>query len=87
MEKDIVAATQTTACIRCGKCMEVCPSRLMPAKLATLADRGAEEAFVKLDGMECVECGCCTFTCPAKKHLAQSIKTMRRTVMANRRKK
>lgn len=87
MQKDAVAAAETTACIRCGKCMEVCPSRLMPAKLATLSDRGAEEAFVKLDGMECVECGCCSFTCPAKKHLAQSIKTMRRTVMANRRKK
>lgn len=87
MKKDIVAATQTSACIRCGKCIEVCPSRLMPAKLAVLADRGAEEEFVKLDGMECVECGCCTYVCPAKKHLAQSMKTMRRTVMANRRKK
>lgn len=87
MQKDIVSATETTACIRCGKCTEVCPSRLMPGKVAALADKGAEAEFVKFDGMECVECGSCTYVCPAKKHLAQSIKTMRRTVMANRRKK
>ena len=67
--------------------MEVCPGRVVPSKLADFADHGNEEAFVKYDGMECCECGCCSFACPAKRHLTQSIKSMRKMVLAKRRKK
>ena len=45
------------------------------------------EQFKKLNGMECVECGSCSFICPAKRQLAQSIKTMKKTILAERRKK
>ena len=34
----------------------------------------------------CVACGCCSFTCPAKRHLTQSIKSMRAIVLNNRKK-
>ena len=74
-------------CIRCGRCGEVCPENLLPAKLSTLARRGAMDAFVASYGMECVECGCCSYICPAKRQLTQSIKAMRKMVMAERRKK
>ena len=74
-------------CIRCGRCGEVCPENLLPAKLSTLARRGAMDAFVESFGMECVECGCCSYICPAKRQLTQSIKAMRKMVMAERRKK
>ena len=72
---------------RCGRCGEVCPENLLPAKLSTLARRGAMDAFVESFGMECVECGCCSYICPAKRQLTQSIKAMRKMVMAERRKK
>ena len=78
---------EPSACLNCGKCMEACPSRLWPGKLADHADHHNMESFEKLEGMECVECGCCSYVCPAKKQLAQSIKSMRKMILAERRKK
>lgn len=87
MQKDEVSQVESSACIRCGKCGEVCPSYLMPAKLAGFAHRNDESGFVKFDGMECVMCGSCSYICPAKRPLTQQIKAMRSIVLANRRKK
>lgn len=87
LAKDDVAASETTACINCGRCVEACPSRIVPSRLADYAEHYDEEMFEKWNGMECVECGSCSFTCPAKRSLAQAIKSMRRTILANRRKK
>jgi electron transport complex protein RnfC len=87
MTKDEAAMYEPTACINCGRCVEVCPSRLIPSRLAKLMDHGDIENFEKMDGVECVECGSCSFICPAKRHLAQSIRAGRQTVLANRRKK
>ena len=84
---DTVKDKVESPCIRCGRCGEVCPENLLPAKLSTLARRGAMDAFVESFGMECVECGCCSYICPAKRQLTQSIKAMRKMVMAERRKK
>lgn len=86
MSEDEVEKWKPTACIKCGKCLEVCPSRIMPSKLADHAEHFNEEMFVKLNGLECIECGSCSYICPAKRQLAQSIKSMRKTVLANRKK-
>lgn len=85
--KDPVSSCEASGCINCGKCVETCPARLVPSKLATLAEHYDEEQFTKLHGLECVECGCCSYICPAKRHLTQDIKMMRQTILANRRKK
>lgn len=85
--KDSVAEAKPSACINCGCCVGACPSRLLPSRLADASEHFDEERFVEWNGMECVECGCCSYVCPAKRHLTQSIKTMRQTVLANRRKK
>ena len=89
LEKDAVseAQKQMTACINCGRCVHVCPGRVLPARLATLAERGDMAGFEKLNGMECCECGCCSFVCPAKRPLTQEIKSMRKIQLASRRKK
>lgn len=81
------ASQNATACINCGRCVEACPSRIVPSRLADFAENHLEEPFEQWHGMECVECGSCSFTCPAKRNLAQSIKSMRKTILANRRKK
>lgn len=86
-EKDEVAMYEPSACIRCGRCVNVCPAMLLPAKLSVLADHGNYDAFEQLNGAECVECGCCSFVCPAKRRLTQSMKTGRKEVLARRRKK
>ena len=87
MTKDEVSANQPSNCIRCGRCVSVCPQKLMPMKLSVLADHQEFDEFEKLHGAECVECGSCSYICPAKRNLAQSMKTGRKQVLANRRKK
>jgi len=84
---DEVAASETTACIKCGRCVQVCPGRVMPNVLADMAEHFDSKGFVENGGMECCECGCCSFICPAKRPLTQSIKSMRKIELANRRKK
>ncbi len=84
MLEDDVAKRERTACINCGKCSQVCPSRLVPAMLGDVADHHDEEGFVALHGMECVECGCCSFVCPGKRPLTQSIKSMRKIQLSKR---
>lgn len=87
LDKDDVRENEESPCIRCGRCTQVCPGRVMPAKLSTLASKGNKEAFVKFGGMECCECGCCSFICPAKKPLTQTIKSMRKQILEDRKKK
>lgn len=87
LTKDDVSDSEESPCINCGRCVEVCPGRVVPSRLADLAGRGDKEGFEKMNGMECCECGCCSFVCPAKRQLTQQIKSMRKMVLADRRKK
>lgn len=86
LTKDEVSMMEPSACINCGRCSDVCPGRVVPKQLSIYADHNDMDAFVEHNGMECCECGCCSFICPAKRHLTQSIKSMRKTVLANRKK-
>lgn len=87
LTKDEVAMREPSACINCGRCVDVCPSRIVPSKLADFAERYQEEAYEKWHGLECVECGCCSYICPAKRQLKQSIASMKKMILANKRKK
>ncbi|WP_346663711.1 electron transport complex subunit RsxC [uncultured Merdimonas sp.] len=85
--KDEVAKFEPTACINCGRCVEACPSRLIPSRLADYAEHHDEEKFVAHEGLECMECGSCSYVCPAKRQLKQAIGSMRKIALANRKKK
>lgn len=87
LKEDPVSKAKQTACINCGRCVNVCPGGVIPARLATFAEHGDMESFQKFDGMECCECGCCSYICPAKRPLTQNIKSMRKMVLASRKKK
>ena len=85
--RDEVAENEPTACIRCGRCVEVCPSSLIPQKIIENVDGLDNESFIALNGMECYECGSCTYVCPAKRRLTQAFKQSRKSVLDSRRKK
>lgn len=89
MTRDEVTEAEkvATACINCGRCVEACPEQIVPSRLSKFAQHGEKEAFEKWHGMECVECGSCSFICPAKRPLAQNIKTMKKLILADRKKK
>ena len=86
LSHDEVSAMEPGPCINCGRCVEVCPGRVVPSRLADYAEHFDEEAFVKNNGMECCECGCCSFVCPAKRPLTQQIKSMRKIQLSKRKK-
>ena len=84
---DEVEALEPTACIRCGKCVSVCPSKLVPQKLMEAAERFDNSAYEAIGGMECYECGSCTYVCPAGRRLTQAFRQTRRGVLEARKQK
>ena len=86
MTNDEVAGNAPSACIRCGRCVKVCPGNIVPQMIMDAAERSDMERFVKLNGMECCECGCCAYICPARRPLTQAFKEMRKEVAASRKK-
>ncbi len=62
-------------CIRCGKCVGVCPIRLEPIFMYKYLMKGNYEAFRdEFHGMDCIECGACTYTCPARLPLTHAFR-------------
>ena len=83
---DDISSMEATACINCGRCVEVCPGRVVPKLLADYATHYDLEKFEKNNGLECCECGCCSYICPAKRPLTQAIKSARKMVLAEKKK-
>ncbi|MCC8161877.1 MAG: electron transport complex subunit RsxC [Lachnospiraceae bacterium] len=81
------AQEQQTACIRCGRCAQVCPLGLTPQMMAEAAERKNYERYEKkLYGLECIACGSCTFICPAKRPLMQLFKQAKAEITDAKRK-
>ncbi len=72
-------------CIRCGRCIDACPMKLIPTKIDANVRLDQFDEAEKLGAMNCLECGACTYTCPAKRSLTQSCRVAKNTI--NRRKK
>jgi electron transport complex protein RnfC len=72
-EAEIAEAPETT-CIRCGRCVDVCPLGLAPTAIAHAAMHGDLALAQRYDMMACCECGCCAYVCPAHIPLAQYIR-------------
>ena len=62
-------------CIRCGKCIQVCPMRLEPVFMYMYYSKGDLENLEKYHVNDCFECGSCAFNCPARMPLTHAFKT------------
>ena len=63
---------KTSACIRCGRCVNVCPLGLMPAEIDKAFRIKDVEDLKKLKVLLCMNCGSCTYVCPANRKLAET---------------
>jgi electron transport complex protein RnfC len=61
-------------CIRCTKCISVCPMGLEPYLLMTLSEKSLFERMEKEKVMDCIECGSCSYTCPSSRPLLDYIR-------------
>lgn len=73
-------------CIKCGKCVEVCPVYLQPLFISAYALKDNMEMARKYDAEACISCGTCSFICPSKRPLAESIDHAKNEIKANRKK-
>lgn len=73
-------------CIRCGKCVEVCPFSLLPNYLGLYAEKNRLEEAKRYGVMECRECGSCAYVCPSQRPLTQWIKDVKRKITVAERK-
>lgn len=62
------------ACIRCGRCVKVCPMNLLPFDIDRLVKANLYDDLDKYNVTDCIECGSCSYTCPSKRMLTQSIR-------------
>ena len=61
-------------CIRCTKCVTVCPMGLEPYLLMTLSEKSLFERMEPEKVMDCIECGSCSYTCPSSRPLLDYIR-------------
>ncbi len=74
LEEEVVHAEDFGPCIRCGRCIDICPMGLMPSMLSVLSERGFYEEAKDYNLFDCFECGSCTYVCPSKRPIVQFIR-------------
>ena len=84
LTKEEAKPAHTEPCIRCGKCLEVCPVNLQPLHLSKYSLKGMFDKAEKFHALDCVECGACSYICPAKRPLVESIRMAKREIIAKR---
>ncbi|TYO95461.1 electron transport complex protein RnfC [Geothermobacter ehrlichii] len=73
-------------CIRCARCVQACPARILPTSIAAYARLEMMDEAEALGALDCIECGCCSYSCPAALPLVQSIRHAKAAITARRRK-
>ena len=86
LDEGMARPAEESACIRCGKCVYVCPIGLLPYLLSDYGEFDRPDDAEKWHVADCIECGCCSYICPANRHLVQGIRLAKAEILGKRRK-
>ncbi|MCM8804091.1 MAG: electron transport complex subunit RsxC [Candidatus Omnitrophica bacterium] len=78
LKKYPVGVSEENTCIRCGRCVDVCPMELIPYYYAYYGQKSLWDEMVKYKVKNCIECGCCQYICSSKIDLISLIKKGKR---------
>ena len=67
-------------CLRCGKCVDACPMKLMPVLMYKAMQSGDIQEMKDTNIMDCIECGCCAYTCPASVPLVLGFRSAKQII-------
>jgi len=73
---------ENSACIRCGRCIDACPMKLMPVLMYKSLYSGSIEEMKDTHMMDCIECGSCAYTCPASVPLVMAFRSGKQQIRA-----
>lgn len=74
LQEGEAARKEVKPCIRCTRCVGVCPMGLEPYLLMTQSEKGLYERMEAEKVMDCIECGSCSYTCPSARPLLDYIR-------------
>ena len=86
-EADEVQQYHHYPCIRCGRCVDVCPMGLMACIISNYTENEMFDEVEDLNVVDCIECGSCAFVCPSSRILVHHLKRGKAEVLARRRKR
>lgn len=73
-------------CIKCARCVDVCPANLLPLRLEAYGMNKMWDEAQRYGALDCIECGCCSYICPSKRPLLQYIRLAKREIVAKQKK-
>lgn len=80
------ATPDSMPCIKCARCVDVCPANLLPLKLEAYGMNEQFDNAKEYGALDCIECGCCTYICPSKRPLLQYIRFAKSEIIRRERK-
>ncbi|NLJ81318.1 MAG: 4Fe-4S dicluster domain-containing protein, partial [Firmicutes bacterium] len=75
-------APEAMPCIKCSRCVEVCPAQLMPLRLQAFALQEMWDEALEYGVLDCIECGACNYICPSKRPLLEYIRLAKQEIAA-----